>query len=271
MRSKPCSLVAACLSLGRNCCSAAERAHVIWNSAVRTSVVLSAVSVLAASFAFAANETAELKRPAPIRITLSPQAQMRLTETLVTRTFEIGFTNTPCDSVLSAAQCRDYILGLPLYEAPRYTQVSLDNVDLAFSQIDSVLKNVVSHREDAPLWSALRTLGVQARQTIAVLANQASLPTREFPPAILNLYRDAGIARIELRHRITITGNLMLVETTMLDRTTTNVAKTLTTATVKSVVDMTESLKGALASAMPALNDFAIKEIATRQKASATP
>lgn len=211
-----------------------------------TLLVIPTVAGLAAPMALAN----PIKRQ---KVELNPVAFARLTETTILHKLETSVTNDVCDSALSAKQCIQFLNENHAGKTPLlHTSVSLDVLNTAFNQIDSVLKTVVDERTERPLWLVLRTLVIQARATISEKARSLTQASRQIPPNVANLFRKHGIPQVELRHRVVIAANRILVETTALAG-----EKILIPVTVRNLVDTTTSLEAAIDQSMRDLEKYA--------------
>jgi hypothetical protein len=176
---------------------------------------------------------------------LSERARIRLSETMIEHSLQLAVTNIPCDSTLSSAQCLEWLESLPETQAPRFASISLLSWAQTMPEIDAVLEPVVSQDLETKRWQMLRGLAIQARQTISKLTRDASQSDRTTPVALLNLNSEYGVARLEIVHRLVISGDRMMVDHMVIDRTASNprAHKKIDQTTAQDLVDATDALK----------------------------
>lgn len=165
----------------------------------------------------------------------------------IRQSLQLAVTGTPCDSVLSPAQCLAVLTSLPGNEALQFNSVSLQSWASALEDIDMVIQRVVDPRIDMARWQMLRGLAIQARHTVAKSATS-------FEKAIKVPSSAAKIRnqRVEVIHRIVITGDRIMIDQMLIDRTAPRAEQHRQvdqTAPIE-IVDVTRSLEVGLKSGL---------------------
>ncbi len=198
-------------------------------------------------------------------------------KTTIHHTLKLGLTNTSCDTVLSPAQCFEYLVSLESPQLPEFGEISSTNWPAAIVQIDSILNPRVSSDREPTRWKAIRIIGVQARQVIARLMDsreEVQVPERQPPAALSALHLEHGITQIEIVHRLLVSGDRLLVDQTLIDRTPRATANSLTTTesrilskTSASEVnpEITASLGSNIARSMKTLSDAVTVQLPARK------
>ncbi|CAN5681472.1 hypothetical protein BH10BDE1_BH10BDE1_00130 [soil metagenome] len=186
---------------------------------------------------------------------ISEQARIRLTETMIEHSLQLAVTSVPCDSTMSSAQCLGWLLELPENIAPQFATISLQTWAQSIPEIDAVLERVVSKDTETMRWQMLRGLGIQARETIAKLTRKATQSTRTTPETMLNLNSAFGVSRLEIVHRVLISGDRIMVDHIVVDRSNADlrVNSKIDEAPPQDLVDTTDSLRGNVEASMKTL------------------
>lgn len=195
---------------------------------------------------------------------LSEPARIRLSETVVEHSLQLAVTSVPCDSTMSSAQCFDWLTALPENIAPQFATISLQSWPQSIAEIDTVLERVVSKEAETMRWQMLRGLGIQARQTIAKLTRDASQALRTTPEALLNLNSTYGVARLEIVHRVAISGDRIMVDHMVIDRSSSNPTANLKIDSTppQDLVDVTDALRTNVEATMKTLAESTCANVA---------
>ncbi len=143
-------------------------------------------------------------------------------KTTVQHSLHLALTNTSCDTVLSPAQCFEFLISLEAPQLPEFKEISSTNWPDAIAQIDNVLNPRVSADREPARWKAIRVIGIQARQVIARLndlRSEVQVPERQAPESLGALNLEHGITKVEIVHRLLVSGDRLLVDHTLIDRT----------------------------------------------------
>ena len=240
----------------------------------RTTQIVIAALIAGSATLFIRPARAETNPRAIKPIFLSEEAHQRLTETVVEHSFSIAYTNEHCDSALSADQCL-----ATLSPTLQWVRVPLalttDNKSMSHTTLEAIdiaLTKIVSASEEPARYKVLRDLGLEASVAFAVPSFHASRVTRTTPTAILRLYTGAGIGRVEIAHRLLISGDRILVDHKLLDRGASDprFEIELSNFGAQDVVDVAETLRANLEKSMGAFALAATKIIAAHREKTET-
>lgn len=163
------------------------------------------------------------------------------------QSLQLAVTGAPCDSVLSPTQCLTVLTDLPAHQALQFNSVSLQSWASALEDIDLILQQVVDPKSDMARWQMLQGLAIQARHTVAKTAAAFDRSDKAQGPSVKN-----QIQRLEVVHRIVITGDRIMIDQLMIDRTSSRAVQHRQvdqTAPIE-IVDVTHSLEAGLKSAL---------------------
>lgn len=243
----------------------------------RTAQIVIAALIAGSTTLMVRPARAEQKPRAMKPIFLNDEAHQRLTETIVEHSFTLAYTNEHCDSALSPDQCLATLsptlqwFRVPLALATDGKSMSAPTLEA----VDAALAKVVSASNEPARYNVLRDLGLEASVAFAIPAFHASRVTRTTPASILRLYTGAGIGRVEIAHRLLISGDRILVDHKLLDRGAANpqfaiAAVELSSFGVQDIVDTAEALRANLEKSMSSFALTASKIIDSRRKKSET-
>jgi hypothetical protein len=141
---------------------------------------------------------------------------------------------------------------------PEFSFVSAASWAESLKQVDNVLNARVSVDREPARWKAIRMLAVQARNVVAKLnlAEDEQVPERQMPASLLRLKSELGVSRVEVIHRLLISGDRILVDHSMIDLSTGATLST-TPANELNANEMSQSLGSRIASALKVLGDTA--------------
>ena len=153
-----------------------------------------------------------------------PRATSGASETVITHSLQFAITNVSCDSVLDPQQCFDVLFEVDEPHTPHFESVSDLSWQDAMIDIDAVMKDRVVIEKQPDRWKAIRLLAVQARQVVLKMNDprMANVPERMMPDSLINLGATRGISRIEIVHRFLISGNRLLADHMIIDRSSAN-------------------------------------------------
>lgn len=140
--------------------------------------------------------------------------------TVITHSLQLAITNAACDSVLDPQQCFDILFEVEEPHTPHFASVSDVSWQDAMTDIDEVMKGRVVIEQQPERWKAIRLLAVQARQVVLKLNDprMSNVPERMMPESLIALGTTRGVARIEIVHRFLISGNRLLADHMIIDR-----------------------------------------------------
>lgn len=141
--------------------------------------------------------------------------------TEITHTLKFGLSNVVCDSVRSPQQCLDYLVNTDEQLAPVFLKVSTGDSKKALGDIQEVMNGRVSFKNERTRWEAIRDLAVGAREVVWKLNDPRTrdVPERKMPTALTKLNSSRGISKIEVVHRFLVSGDRLLVDHQIIDRT----------------------------------------------------
>ena len=145
-------------------------------------------------------------------------------ETVITHSLQFAITNVSCDSVLDPQQCFEVLFEVEEPHTPHFESISDLSWQDAMLDIDAVMKDRVEIEEQPERWKAIRLLAVQARQVVLKMNDprMANVPERMMPDSLIALGATRGISRIEIVHRFLISGNRLLADHMIIDRSSPN-------------------------------------------------
>ncbi len=175
-----------------------------------------------------------------IPFSISAQTPVRALSTTphtnISHTLKFGLSNLVCDSVRSAQQCFEFLLQRDEAKAPIFLKLSTTNLKEAIEDIEEIMNGRVDLSRERMRWEAIQELAIVARQVVTNLNDprSANVPERAMPQSLKNLHALRGISRIEVVHRFLISGDRLLVDHQMIDRSATDEAKRKLIATASA-------------------------------------